>query len=285
MQEQQQTLKQAVRYSGLALHTGVRAHVTLRPAPADSGITLVRSDLPGQPQGRAAAANVRDVRRATTLGCGASCVHTVEHVLAALWALGVDNALIEMDGPEPPIADGSAGPYVELIQQAGLEPQAAPRQYCTIRTPLIHEAGETRLVIIPSPEYRISCTVDFGHCLLDCQYLSLAITPESFVTELSRARTFCAYAEIEGLMVAGLIRGGSLDNAVVIKDGAIVSKDGLRYPREFVRHKILDLVGDLALVGRRLRGQVIAIKPGHQANVALAQQIVQVMAQEQEHGT
>lgn len=278
MKEKQRTLQRSGRISGIALHTGVRAYLTLKPAAADSGITISRVDLPNSPCAQALASNVVDVQRATTIAVGEGKVHTVEHVLAALYALGIDNALLELDGPEPPVADGSSAPYVDLVRSLGVEEQAAERRYWHVREPIYYEAGETRMVLLPYHEYRISCTVQYGASLLDTQYLSLAVDEDSFVEDLSRARTFCTYAEIEPLMKADLIRGGSLDNAVVIKDGAIICKDGLRYPDELVRHKMLDIVGDLSLIGRRLVGQVIAIKPGHQANVELGQKVLEAMA-------
>ncbi len=280
--EKQQTLAKPVRYSGIALHTGVRARLHLKPAPPNAGIGLVRLDLDGQPLGNALANNVIDVQRATTIACGAGAVHTVEHLLAALYACEVDNAIIEMDGPEPPVADGSSRPYVDLIEAAGVVTQNASRRIWQITEPVWVERNDSKLIVLPSDEFRIACTVKFGASVLDTQYMSLAITRESFAAELSLARTFCLYEEIETLMKAGLIRGGSLDNAVVIKDGVIVSKDGLRYSDEFVRHKMLDIIGDLSLVGRRFRGQVIAVKPGHALNVALAQKLVSVMESNQE---
>ena len=204
---------------------------------------------------------------------GDARAHTVEHVLAALYAGGIDNARLDMDGPEPPIADGSSAPYVTLLRQAGIVEQALPRRYLRIRRPQFIEQGGSKLVIVPDDAYRVSCTVKYGVSLLDTQYLSLAVTADSFAAELSQARTFCLYEEIAALMSRNLIRGGSLDNAVVLKDGAILSSNGLRYPDEFVRHKMLDIVGDLSLVGRRLLGQVIAVKPGHPLNVTMAQHL------------
>jgi UDP-3-O-[3-hydroxymyristoyl] N-acetylglucosamine deacetylase/3-hydroxyacyl-[acyl-carrier-protein] dehydratase len=277
------TLKGSRRYSGIALHTGVRAHITLQPAPANAGIQIVRSDLIGQPAGAAIASNVVDCTRATTLAIGDSVVHTVEHVLAALYASGVDNAVLMMDGPEPPIADGSSDPYLALISEVGVEVQDAERRSYVIDKPLYVEQGDSRLVVVPDDDYRISCTVKYGDSLLNTQYRSLPVTQESFRDEMSRARTFCLYHEIESLMVAGLIRGGSLDNAVVAKGDVIISKDGLRYSDEFVRHKMLDIVGDLSLVGRRLQGHVIAVKPGHQINVTMAQTILEHFAAGDDH--
>ena len=282
--DQQQTLGGVARYSGIALHTGARAHLVLKPAPANSGIRIVRADVPGRPAGPALATRVIEVQRATTIGVGKSPVHTVEHVLAALYALGVDNAEVEMDGSEPPVADGSAKPFVDLINAVGLAPQEAARQYCVITEPIWVAQGDSRLVLLPyDGGLRLACTVSYPTTPLGTQYLSLDLTPESFTRELSPARTFCEeYDILDNLMKAGLVRGASLDNGSVVKDGAIVSKDGLRYPNEFVRHKLLDIVGDLSLIGRRLRGQVIAIKPGHQLNVTLAQKLMAAMGYDQE---
>lgn len=276
----EQTLGESGRLSGIALHTGVRAHLTLKPAPAGSGITIVRTDLADRPGGPALAANVVDCRRATTLRCGTAVVHTAEHVLAALRGCGVDNAVIEMDGPEPPIVDGSAQAYVRLIEEAGIRPQERPRRLLRITRPVAVELGESCLVILPADCFRITCTVQFGTSEMGCQHLALPVDVETFRTELAGARTFCGYHEIEALMVAGLIRGGSLDNAVILKDGATISKDGLRFPDELVRHKMLDLVGDLSLVGRAVLGHVVAIKPGHRINVECARAIARDYAEE-----
>ena len=259
--EKQVTLKESVHFSGIALHTGIRAHLQLHPAPADTGIVIQRSDVDGKPRVQASAKNVVDVQRATTLSCGGEPVHTVEHVLAALYAGGVDNAILELDGPEPPIVDGSSRPFMDLIRKAGLKRLQKNRHVCRIEEPIWVEEGESKIIILPYEDYRISSTVQYGASRMDTQYRSFVVEDQVFYDELSLARTFCLYEEIEYLMKAQLIRGGSLDNAVVIKGDSIFSKDGLRYPDEFVRHKMLDIVGDLSLVGQRLIGHVIAIKP------------------------
>ncbi len=276
-QEYQRTLKSSTRYSGITLHTGVRARITLTPAPENSGITVVRVDLPGAPGVRALATNVVDVERATTIADGAAAVHTVEHVLAALYACEVDNAVIEMDGPEPPIADGSSEPFVNMILKAGTKRQRAKRTVYRVTEPVYIELGPSKLIVLPCTEYRISCTVKYGDSMMDTQYLSLPVNTETFVNEMAKARTFCLYDEIEGLMTKGLIRGGSLDNAVVLRNGAIICKEGLRYADEFVRHKMLDIVGDLSLTGCRFVGEIIAIKPGHPSNVALARKLMEII--------
>ena len=276
----QQTIGKSVHYSGIALHTGIRAHIDILPAPENTGIRIVRTDLEDRPEGPAIATNVVDVKRATTLAVGNSVVHTVEHVLAALYACQIDNAIIEMNGAEPPIADGSSDAFIKMIEDAGTVEQKAEAKVCKVDKPIWIEQGESKLVILPDDVYRISCTVKYGVNVMDTQYRSLTVTKDSFIKELSLARTFCIYEEIEALMKANLIKGGSLDNAVVMKGGAIFSKDGPRYPDEFVRHKMLDIVGDLSLVGCRLVGHIIAIKPGHEINVCLAQKIIKEMGLE-----
>ena len=273
----QNTVCRAVTTSGIALHTGNRVTLTLQPAPVDSGVRFKRVDLPGMPEVRALVQNVVGTQRGTTISQGDAKVHTVEHVLATLNAMGIDNVMIEMSGPEPPIMDGSSKPFVEMLERAGTQEQDAARQFLEVKDKIFLEFGETKVMIVPDPEFRISCTVKYGATPLDCQYLSLSVTAASFVNELCEARTFCLYQEIEPLMALNLIGGGSLDNAVVIKDDLILSKEGLRYPDELVRHKMLDIVGDLYLLGRRLRGHVIAIKPGHSSNVALAREINTLM--------
>jgi UDP-3-O-acyl N-acetylglucosamine deacetylase len=273
----QNTLSGKIHYSGIALHTGIRAHLDILPAPVNTGITIVRKDLPDNPSGQAIASNVVDVQRATTIACGTAVVHTVEHVLAALYASQIDNASIEMTGPEPPIADGSSDAYIKLIDEIGIKEQDAEANVCEIDKAIWIEQGESKLLIIPDDDYRISCTVKYGASVLDTQYRELKITRDNFRSDLSTARTFCLYEEIEYLMKGNLIKGGSLDNAVVLKDDAIICKDGLRFEDEFVRHKMLDIVGDLSLIACRLKGQIIAIKPGHKINVGLAQKIISVM--------
>lgn len=270
----QRTVREAASLSGIALHTGNRVKLTVLPAPAAAGVRFRRTDLPGRPEIPALISEVADTRRGTTLGRGAAQAHTVEHLLAAINALGLDNVMVEMTGPEPPIGDGSARPFLDLLRAAGAVEQDAPRRFHVVREPMWYEAGETRVVALPAPGFRISCTVKYDVTPLDCQYLSLEIDEDSFCRELAGARTFCLYQEIEYLMKNNLIRGGSLDNAVVIRRDAIFSKDGLRYPDEFVRHKMLDMVGDFFLLGRRLRGHLIAIKPGHPANVELVRKLV-----------
>ncbi len=273
--ERQRTIQHAASFSGIALHTGNRVRLTVHPAEAGTGVRFRRVDLPGAPEIRALVTNVNDTRRGTTITENGASVHTVEHLLAAVNALGLDNLVIDMVGPEPPIGDGSAEPYVNLLREAGAVEQDAFRQYLAPKSMHHVRMGDTHLVLLPDPEaFRVTCTVKYHTNPADCQFLALAVTEESFLKELLRARTFCLFSEIEYLMKNNLIRGGSLDNAVVIRQDAIFSKEGLRYTDEFVRHKIMDMVGDLFLLGMRLKAHVIAVKPGHPSNVELAKKLV-----------
>ena len=279
----QNTVKKSVSYSGIALHTGVRAHLTINPAPENSGVLFRRIDVPGKPAVQATAANVVDVRRGTTIAAGNAAVSTVEHVMATLTAYNIDNAIIDMDGPEPPIGDGSALPYVEILKEAGIQEQNADAQYWSPSEPIITEDGASTSVILPHENFKISCMVDFAGTPLGTQYYSAEITEDEFTDNLSSARTLCDYKDLEQLIAMGLVKGGSLDNAIVIHDGAIISKEGLRFPDELVRHKVLDVVGDFSLIGRRLKAHIITIKPGHATNVVVAQKIVQAMASQKQN--
>ena len=275
----QNTVKKTVSYSGIALHTGVRAHLTIHPAPENSGIIFRRVDIPGKPEVAANALNVVDVRRGTTIASGNAAVSTVEHVIASLTAYSIDNAVVDMDGPEPPIGDGSALPYVEILQDAGIEEQNAAPPVWSPSEPVITEEGCSISVIAPHDSLKVSCMVDFPGTPLGNQYYSAEITADEFRDNIAPARTLCDYKDLEQLIAMGLVKGGSLDNAIVIHDGAIISKDGLRYPDELVRHKVLDIIGDLSLIGRRLNAHIITIKPGHATNVIVAQKILKALVE------
>src|SRR6059036_268105 len=268
--EFQQTLGKPASFSGTALHTGEKVTLKLQPAPADHGIKFRRKDLQDEPTIDAKIENLKMVERATTIGEGSVRVHTVEHVLAALWAMGVDNAVVEMDANEPPIGDGSAQAYVDLIRKAGVTAQEEPRKFFDVRETM-HVESKTGalLVLLPDDKFRISCT-QAGPNNQFTQFLSLELTPSIFECEIAPARTFVYYEDVEPLMDENLIKGGSLENAIVVRGEAVLSKEPLRFSDEFVRHKILDIIGDLALVGRRIRGHVVAVKPGHATNADLA---------------
>lgn len=272
--ELQHTVAKTAGFSGMSLHTGEKVTLRLQPAPVDHGIKFKRKDLQEEPTIDARIDNLKTVERATTIGEGAMRVHTVEHVLASLSAMGVDNAIVEMDANEPPIGDGSARPYVELIKKAGVAPQETARRPFEVREPIYVETrGGSLLVILPDDKYRISCT-QVGPEGRFSQFLSLEVTPANFEREIAPARTFVFYEEVQPLMEKNLIKGGSLENAIVVRGEAVLSKEALRFPDEFVRHKILDIIGDLALFGHRIRGHVVAVKPGHGPNAELARALL-----------
>ena len=270
------TIEKAVSVKGIALHTGCRAKLTFKPAKENDGFTFIRTDLPGKPSVKALGTNVTEVMRGTTIQDGEATVHTVEHVLAALTSLGLDNVNIEMDMPEPPIVDGSSKPFIDVLKDAGKIEQDAERQYITVTKPHHLEMDHALITVVPDDKFRISCTVKYDQSVLDTQYLQMEVTTDSFYNELSEARTFCGYHELEHLMKAGLIKGGSLDNATVIHGDVILSKDGLKYPDEFVRHKMLDIVGDFTLLGKYLKAHIVAVKPGHPSNVTMVQKLLEL---------
>jgi UDP-3-O-[3-hydroxymyristoyl] N-acetylglucosamine deacetylase/3-hydroxyacyl-[acyl-carrier-protein] dehydratase len=266
----QHTLAASASLAGTSLHTGEKVTLTMKPAPANHGIKFRRVDLDDQPFIPADVENVQKVERATTLAVGSVKVHTVEHVISALCGMGVDNALVEMDANEPPIGDGSSLPFVECIKKAGLQRQDEFRGVFEIREPIHLEVGDGSLItIVPDKKFRVSCT-QVGPNGRMTQYYSTEITPEIYEKEIAPARTFVFYEDVKPLLDKGLIKGGSLENAVVVKDESVLSKEPLRFPEEFARHKILDMIGDLMLSGKRIMGHVICVKPGHGPNTQMA---------------
>ncbi len=272
----QQTLNRSASFSGIGLHSGNRVNMTILPAPANSGVRFRRVDLEGKPEIEARVENVGETNRSTTLAKGNVKIHTVEHVLAALAGYGIDNAVIELDANEPPIADGSSREFCKIIQSAGIEPQAEKREAFTPSAPIELESGETLMTLFPDDGFKITCTSADKKGRFT-QFYSTEITPATWEKELSHARTFCFFEEIEYLIKNGLIKGGSLENAIVIRDDAVLTTEPLRYPEEFVRHKMLDIVGDLSLLGRPIHGHLIAVKPSHAANCEFVRQIVAQM--------
>ncbi|MBL9129266.1 MAG: UDP-3-O-[3-hydroxymyristoyl] N-acetylglucosamine deacetylase [Verrucomicrobiales bacterium] len=273
---QQQTLSGPASLSGVGLHGGNRVQMTFLPAPPNAGIRFRRVDLDGKPEIEAHVDHVGDTTRSTTLARGSARVHTVEHVLAAFAGCGVDNAVVELDAGEPPIGDGSSQPYVRMIEEVGLQPQGEARAPYAISEPIELVAGDTTMVALPHDRLKITCT-NADRSGRYTQVFSLEVTSESWTRELAPARTFCFFEEIEALVKNGLIRGGSLENAVIIRDDAVLTTEPLRFPDEFVRHKMLDIVGDLALVGRPLKAHIVAVRPGHGPNCELARRIVEQM--------
>jgi UDP-3-O-[3-hydroxymyristoyl] N-acetylglucosamine deacetylase/3-hydroxyacyl-[acyl-carrier-protein] dehydratase len=247
--------------------------MTFLPAPVGTGIRFRRVDLDGKPEIEARVEMVSETNRSTTLARGNVRIHTVEHILAAFAGMGVDNAIVELDSNEPPIADGSSREYVRMIHQSGIVAQTEVRETHRITQPIEFNQGETMMSVFPHDGFKITCTSADKKGRFT-QFYSLEVNPKSWEEELSHARTFCFFEEIEFLFKNGLIKGGSLENAVIIRDDAILTNEPLRYPEEFVRHKILDIVGDLSLVGQPLNAHIIAVKPSHGANCELAKLIV-----------
>jgi UDP-3-O-[3-hydroxymyristoyl] N-acetylglucosamine deacetylase/3-hydroxyacyl-[acyl-carrier-protein] dehydratase len=297
---QQRTIKHPVSMSGIGLHTGNVSTMTFKPAPENYGVRFRRVDLGGSPEVPADVDHVVDISRGTTIEVGAARVHTVEHVMAALVGLQIDNVLIELDANEPPVGDGSAKPYVEALLKAGFEKQNAPKDYLIIdQTVHYHnEAKKVDIVALPTDDYRITVMVDYNNPALGSQHTGLFNLEKEFVSEFAPCRTFCFLHEVELLHQAGLIRGGNLDNAIVIvdrelddaeikrisqklgiKDAVILGGNGvlnnrpLHFPNEPARHKLLDVMGDLALIGVPLKAQILAARPGHASNIEFARMV------------
>jgi len=250
----QQTLASSATLEGTSLHTGEKVTLTLKPAPENHGFKFRRVDLPDQP----------------FINADVDKVQTVEHVISALTGMGIDNALIEMDANEPPIGDGSSRPFVELIKKAGILAQAAERKVWEIREPIHQEMGDgTIITIVPCKTFKVSVT-NVGPEGRFTQYFSCEVTPETYEREIAAARTFVYYEDVKPLLEKGLIKGGSLESAVVIRGNEVMSKEPVRFSNEFARHKALDLIGDLMLSGKRIHGHVIAVKPGHGPNTKMA---------------
>jgi UDP-3-O-[3-hydroxymyristoyl] N-acetylglucosamine deacetylase len=246
----------------------------LAPAPADSGISFVRSDLSPQVEIPALAEHVVDTMLNTSLGVAGARIGTVEHLLAALFGCGVDNARVEVEGPEVPILDGSCAPWVSLIHDAGVRELRANRRFLLLRKPIVVQDGDKRAKLSPARKFSISYTIDFKHPLISDQTMRLDFCDRSFHKEIARARTFGFKRDVERMHRAGLALGGSLENAVVVDDFNILNPDGLRYPDEFVRHKILDAVGDLSLIGMPVIGHFSAVKSGHALNHQLVRKLL-----------
>lgn len=271
----QRTLKNVIRCTGIGLHSGRKVYLSLRPAPENTGIVFHRIDLNGALV-PARGENVVDTRLCTTLAnADGDRVSTVEHLMAAFAGLGVDNAYVDLDGPEVPIMDGSAAPFVFLIQCAGVATQNSPRKYMRIKKRLEVGRNDKRAVVEPCDRFRIDFHIDYDHPLLRHQNHTLEMTETAFVKEISRARTFGFLKEVETLRSNGLARGGSLDNAIVIGDFRILNEGGLRYDDEFVRHKIIDAIGDLHLLGHPVLGHFRCSKSGHALNNLLVRTLLE----------
>jgi UDP-3-O-[3-hydroxymyristoyl] N-acetylglucosamine deacetylase len=269
----QRTLRRAISCAGIGLHSGNKVTLSLKPAAADTGIRFRRSDLGGL-EVPATVAHVGGINYATGLMRDAVRVDTVEHLLAALVSLGVDNVIVELNSPEVPIMDGSAAPFIYLIHEAGVKRLAEPRTHLKVLRPMSLLRGDKRIALYPSDHFKVTYSIAFDHPLLRHQSRTLRITEESFVEEIAPARTFTFLNEVEVLRQKGLAQGGSLDNAVVIGDTGILN-NALRFDDEFVRHKILDVIGDMALVGYPIIGHLVAHRGGHALHTAFAAQVLQ----------
>ncbi len=268
----QNTIKRAVKTEGIGLHTAVRSHIRLVPAPADTGIVFRRTDLDNfeiEAQGK----NVARVSYATSLMKNGVLLSTTEHLLAALYSCGIDNVYVEIDALELPILDGSAQPFVELLEEAGVRQLRKRRKYLKVVKPLEISEGDRHVGIYPADDFRVRCFIDFPHPLIRRQETEITVGSESFCQELAPARTFTFTDEIEKLRAMGLIRGGSLENAIVLTSDGLMQGE-LRFADEFSRHKALDLIGDLALLGRPLKALVVAHKAGHALHTRLVTRLL-----------
>jgi UDP-3-O-[3-hydroxymyristoyl] N-acetylglucosamine deacetylase len=272
----QRTLKAAVRATGVGLHTGEKVVMVMRPAPVDSGIVFCRSDLPGNPAIPARATLVANTTMATVLEHGGARVSTVEHLMSALFGLGIDNAFIDVSAEEVPIMDGSAGTFVFLLQSAGIEEQAAPKRYVRVLKTVAIEKGDKKVRLEPFNGFKVAFTIEFSHPVFDAAQNTVEVDfgEVSFVREVARARTFGFTQDVEMMRSRGLGRGGSLDNALVIDDFRVLNADGLRMDDEFVMHKALDAVGDLYLLGRPIIGAFHGHKSGHELNNLLVRKLL-----------
>ncbi len=300
MLELQRTIAKKVSMKGTGLHTGTECKLTFKPAPENHGIKFVRADLGGKPEIPAIADNVVDVSRGTTIGIGEAKVHTVEHVLAAIVGLQIDNIIIEVVGIEPPVGDGSSLRFCEALQKAGFEQQSVPKDYLIIDQTIMHHEDDNQIdiVALPLDNYRVTVMVDYQNPALGSQHTGLFDLEKEFEKEFAPARTFCFLSEVEELANQNLIKGGDLNNAIVILDhelnkkeyksltsrlglkeemfagdNGILNNKKLRFKNEPVRHKLLDLMGDLALIGAPIKAQILAARPGHKANVEFAKQV------------
>ncbi len=271
MSTTQTTLAGSVSYSGIGLHAAQEVHMVMRPAPANTSIVFIRTDLPGQPSVRAHLSKVTNTMRATTLEDGEAKVFTVEHVLSALNGLQVDNCIVEMDSAEPPVADGSSLNFVELIQKAGIQSLKEPRQEIVIQKQHLIQEDDKFIAVIPYDGFRITFTSINPHPLLGVQFFDAEITPDVYVKEIAYARTIAFTAELEMIRKLGLGKGGNLENTIVYDETTCLSK--VRSADELVRHKVLDVIGDISLLGKPIRGHIIAVKSSHKLNNLLTHDI------------
>ena len=272
----QRTLKNLIRATGVGLHTGEKVYLCLRPAPPNTGIVFSRTDNDSPVPIQASADNVSDTTMATSIGEGPNKISTIEHLMSAMAGLGIDNAFVDVSAPELPIMDGSAAPFVFLIQSAGFQEQDAAKRFVRVLKELSYEESGAKVTISPHSGFRVEYTLDYDHPVFrtHVRHAAIDFSTTTFVKEVSRARTFGFLADFEKLRSMDLARGGSLDNAVVVDDFRILNNDGLRQGDEFVKHKILDAIGDLYLLGHSVIGSFRGIKSGHSTNNALLRSLL-----------
>jgi len=274
----QTTLRQEISFCGKALFTGADAAVKLLPAKAGTGIIFRRVDLPLSPEIPAKTENVQEAIRSTKIGVGAATVQTVEHFMAAVFALGVDNLIVELSGPEMPIFDGSSLFFIEQIANIGLVEQEAKKEVYTLNQPCYFSSGDMHLVALPSEDFRISYTLHYPQSpYLQSQYFSGAITSDVFCREIAPCRTFTLYEDVLPLIQKGILKNAALEHGVVIDGNRVLNPEGVRFGDEMVRHKVLDLIGDIALLGSPLQVHLIGVKTGHAANHAIAGQMQKIL--------
>jgi UDP-3-O-[3-hydroxymyristoyl] N-acetylglucosamine deacetylase len=277
--EYQNTVRNIVYLKSVGLHSGKDASIIIKPAPAGSGITFIRKDLPSPVLIKANSQNICSTNLRTSVGKNGVCISTVEHLMSALWGTGIDNALIEVYGEEIPALDGSAKIYYEAINESGIKRLKAKRKYLKILEPIIinpagmAEENNYSIAVYPSDDFEISYSMDFKHPFVGSGLFESEVNTANFYSEISKARTFGFLKEVELLKKNGLALGGSLDNALVLNETGVLNKEGLRYKNEFIRHKVLDLIGDLYLSGYRIKGKVVAKKTGHDMNAKLVKAI------------
>jgi UDP-3-O-[3-hydroxymyristoyl] N-acetylglucosamine deacetylase len=270
----QRTIKSEIRCKSIGLHSGRKVGMIIRPAKAGEGIVFVRADLKGKNRITADVHNVRDTTLATTLGLNGVTVSTVEHLMSAFSGMGVDNAVVEVDAPEIPIMDGSARPFVELLKDVGTQIQGKCKKLLVIKKKIVVSEGEGTAMLLPAPEFKITYKIQFDHPSIGVQTYHLTFSDVSYEQEICAARTFGFLKDVEYMQAKGLALGGSLKNAVVLDDQRIINKEGLRFADEFVKHKILDAIGDLSLLGIPIIGHLVAFKSGHRLNHMLLKELL-----------
>jgi len=271
----QTTLNKEISFSGTGLHSGNYIDVNIKPAYPDTGIQFLRTDVSNCQMTKVSPFDVYSTQLATSIKCGGASISTIEHLMAALYGLGIDNAIVEVNAGEVPILDGSAAPFVDILSQAGVKVLGKKRKYLKFKKRIRVEWGDKWVELIPSRFLKFTCHIDFDNKHISEQKAFFDVNPKVFKDEIAKARTFGFKEEVESLWQMGLARGGSLDNAVVIGDEGVINSEGLRYEDEFVRHKTLDLIGDVSLLGYRFYGHVRAYKSGHQLNNLLARTLLE----------